>query len=211
MKKFASVALVCAVVLLCSCEPAATFDEPQPNGVNALESFPNRLQGRYVDSSHSSIVTITKNLLTRQYFFEEEYKDSTGVGYKMVGDTLIEWANGTKEKVRLKGDALFFQRSLTDTIFQRAANCVLKKYKGYYFLNKLFSDNAWEVKKMWFEKGTLIIGSISNEDDLSKLKEIKEIPRDTVSTRFSLTRKEFKKFVNDNGFGEEEKFYRVKE
>ena len=99
----------------------------------------------------------------------------------------------------------------TDTLFSISTDNILKKFKGYYFLNKLYNDNAWEVNKLSLEKGVLTVASISYKDDIQKLKEITETSSDTTSTNFSLTRRQFKSFIKLDGFGEQETFTRMKE
>ncbi|HEY5392442.1 MAG TPA: hypothetical protein VIJ57_10030, partial [Hanamia sp.] len=64
-------------------------------------------------------------------------------------------------------------------------------------------------KKISLKKGILTVGNVSDKDDIQKLKEITETKSDTTSTNFSLTRRQFKKFVRQNGFGDEETFIRM--
>lgn len=78
-------------------------------------------------------------------------------------------------------------------------------------MNSRYGEKAWEVKKVALQKGKLIISRISNKDDVLKLKEITETITDTVSTNFSLTKRQFKTFIKNEGFSEEETFSKVKE
>lgn len=212
MRRFITFIICISTLLLDSCEPAATFDKPQPNDVKSLTAFPRRIQGKYVANDHASIVTITDKLITRFYDFDfKEHKDSLGSSYKLVGDTLINLTDSTKETVFVKGDTIFQHFQGTDTLFNISVDNVLKKFKGYYFLNSRYSDNAWEVKKLLLQKGILTIGNISNEGDIKKLKEITETAADTTSTHFTLTRRQFKSFIKQNGFAEQETFTRMTE
>jgi hypothetical protein len=212
MKKFVAASTIMTAFLLYSCEPAATFDKPQPDNVKSLASFPEGIQGKYLSADQASIVTISDKLITRHYDFDfKKHKDSIGSSYKLVGDTLIEQTDGTKEKVVVKGDTIIQHVNSTDTLFNISANNVLKKFKGYYFLNNRYSDDAWEVKKLWLKKGGLTVGSISDKDDIQKLKDLTEATADTTSTQFTLTRRQFKKFVKQEGFSEQETFNRMTE
>ena len=209
MKK-SVVTIVIVTLILDSCEPAATFDRPQTDNVKSLTSFPDRLQGNYLAADQASTVTISDKLVTRHYDFDyRRHKDSLDSSYKIVGDTLINVTEGTKEKILLKGDTIIQHANWIDTLFNISADNVLKKFKGYYFLNNHYNDNAWEVKKLSPKKGNLTIGSISDQDDIQKLKEITETPDDTASTHFTLTRRQFKSFVRQNGFDEQESFTRI--
>ncbi len=212
MKKFVAATIVIVVLMLDSCEPAATFDKPQPDNVKSLTAFPESLQGKYLAADQGSVVTITDKLVTRHYDFDfKERKDSLGSSYKLVGDTLIDQESGTKEKVLVKGDTVIQHANWIDTLFNISADNVLKRFKGYYFLNNRYGDNSWEVKKISLKRGVLTVGSISDKDDIEKLKEITETTADTTSTHFTLTRRQFKRFVRQDGFGEEETFTRMTE
>jgi len=57
----------------------------------------------------------------------------------------------------------------------------------------------------------LTMGNISIEEDVNKLKEITETLEDTISTQFSLSKRQFKKFVKQEGFSEQETFVRIRE
>ena len=109
----------------------------------------------------------------------------------------------------IKGDTIIRHADWTDTMFSTSADNVLKKFKGYYFLNNRFRDTAWEVKKLSLQSGTLTVGSISDKNDIQKLREITETTADTTSKHFTLKRKEFKRFVKQEGFSEHETFRKI--
>ena len=210
MKKLITADILILIFLLNSCEPPATFDKPQPENIKPETSFPQNLQGEYLSVDQTSILTITNDLITRHYDYDlKVHKDSISSSYRLVGDTLIDQIDGTKEKVLVKGDTVIQHEDWTDTLFNKSADNVLKKFKGYYFLNSRYSDNSWEVKKISLKKGILNVSSISDENDIQKLKEITETTADTTSTLFTLPRRKFKKFIRQDGFGEQETFSRI--
>ncbi|HET9055385.1 MAG TPA: hypothetical protein VFN30_00925 [Chitinophagaceae bacterium] len=198
------------VIFFNGCEPAATFDKPQPDNIKYLTAFPERVQGKYIAGDQASTVTITDKVITNHYDFDlKEHKDSLGSSYKLEGDTLVNLTDNTKVKILIEGDTIVQHFKETDTLFNISADNVLKKFKGYYFLSNRYSDNAWEVKKLSLKKGVLIIASISDKEDIQKLREITEAATDTISTRFTLTKRQIKKFVQKGGFAEQEVFTRV--
>lgn len=210
MRQIVIFAIFISTILFYSCEPAATFDKPQPADIKSLTAFPKRIQGKYLAADQASILTITDKLMTRYYDVDfKEHKDSLSSSYKLVGDTLINLTDGTKEKVLLRGDTIVQHYNGTDTLFSISTYNILKKFKGYYFLNKLYNDNAWEVNKLSLEKGILTVASISDKDDIQKIKEITETSADTTSTNFSPTRRQFKSFLRQDGFGKQETFTRM--
>jgi len=212
MKKFVTTTFIIATLILDSCEPAATFDKPQPDNIKSLAAFPQRLHGKYLADDQASIVIIADNLITRHYDFDfKQHKDSIGHSFKIIDDTLINEIDGTKEIILLKGDTVIQHANWTDTIFNISADNILKKFKGYYFLNSRYRDNVWEVKKLSLSKGVLTVGDISDKDDIQKLKDITETTADTITTNFSLTSRQFKQFVKQQGFGKQETFNRMSE
>jgi hypothetical protein len=212
MRQIVSFVIFISIVLFYSCEPAATFDEPQPADIKSLTAFPKRIQGKFLADDQASILTITDKLITRYYDFHfKEHKDSLNSSYKLIGDTLVNVTDSTKEKVILRGDSIIQHYNATDTLFSISKDNILKKFKGYYFLNNLYNENTWGVSKLSLEKGVLSIASISNKEDIQKLKEITETSGDTTSTSFSPTRRQFKSFLRQEGFGKKETFTRMKE
>jgi len=197
-------------LIFTGCEPVATFDTPQPENEKSLLSFSMPIQGKYMASDQASVITITDKLIIRHFDYEhKEHKDSLGTSHKIIGDSIIDIKNCSKEKIVLEGDTVIIHEKCIDTLFIISSENILKKFKGFFFLNKRINDKEWEVKKISLEKGVLSIGSISSKNDIQKLKEITETSSDTISTNFSLTKRQFKNFVKQNGFSEEEKFIRM--
>lgn len=209
MKMFCVVIVLTAFIFQ-GCEPAATFDKPQPDNFKSLTSFPLPLQGNYLSIDQASIVTITDNVITRHYDFDyTEHKDSMGSLYKITRDTIIQLSDGMKEKILIKGGIIIRHENWIDTLFSLSTDNILKKFKGYYFLNSRYRDNTWEVKKLSLKKGVLTVANISDTADIKKLREITARTTDTASTHFTLTKIQFKTFVKQQGFGDQEEFKRM--
>jgi len=210
MKHTVTVISVFILILQGSCKIEATFDTPQPENEKSIASFPKHLLGEYSDSQHLSILTISNKLITRHFEFDyKEHKDSVSSLYRLIGDTLIDTESGRKEKIVLEGDSIIRHENSIDTIFYLSGNNLLKKYKGFYFLNIKYNELGWEVKKLSLKKGVLTIGSVSGKDDMQKLEEITETPSDTFPIMFSLTKRQFKKFVKEKGFSSQLVFTRI--
>ena len=135
MKRVISILILVVLVVSAifeSCEPAATFDTPQPENVKSIANFPKHLLGNYSDSNHASILTISENLIIRHFDFDyKEHKDSIGYSYKIIGDTLIDTIEGRKEKISIKGDSIIRHENWIDTIFNLSGDNMLRKYKGF--------------------------------------------------------------------------------
>ena len=88
---------------------------------------------------------------------------------------------------------------------------MLRKFKGYYFLNTRQDKESWSVRKLDLSKGQLTISSISKKLDLDNLKALTESPQDTTTqTTFKATKKQFKEFIKNDGFSDSETFTRLK-
>jgi hypothetical protein len=96
-----------------------------------------------------------------------------------------------------------------DTLFALAKGDVLKKWRGYYFLNSFRKSNDWEVRKLKVRNGVITIGEISSIEDIEKTETIFETAYDTSTVyKVKPTKKQLKKFIEANGFGDEEIFVR---
>lgn len=197
---------------LVACETPVTFTEPQPPETDNLSSFPERLKGVYLNLSDSSTLSINDKLIQRTYDFDYKIHlnqlDST---VRLLGDTLINLETNEREVIKRDGDSLKIHIHNIDTIFQMDFDNVVRKFKGYYFLNTRYDKTNWAVEKMKLSKGQLIISSISTKEDIENLKEITETTQDTLTNyNFTATKRQFKEFVKNDGFSDSEIFMKLK-
>ncbi len=212
MKKQMCFSLMLVVLLLIACQPMISFTIPQPADVAPLSGFPKRIQGKYLSSEDSSVLQITSNSVIRVFdFYRKVHVSQLDSNQQIIGDTLFDLQTNSGELIQIEGDSIVTHINEIDTLFAIDKQNVLKKFKGYYFLNTCFSENTWEVKKLGLLKGTLILGRINREEDLDQLRVLTETPQDSTPYVFSPTRKEFKKFVRNDGFRENEEFIKIKE
>jgi hypothetical protein len=212
LKQIKIISVIIILTSLVACEPPVTFTEPQPADTDNLSNFPNKLQGAYLSLSDSSTISINDKLIQRTYDFNYKIHpnqlDSTA---RLSGDTLINVQTNKRELIKRDGDSLRIHIHNVDTLFQMDYDNVVKKYKGYYFLNTRYDRTSWSVEKVHLTKDQLIISSISTKEDIEDLKEITETTQDTVSNyNFTATKRQFKKFVKNDGFSDSEIFMRLK-
>ncbi len=195
-----------------ACEPPVTFNEPQPTDIDNLSKFPKRLQGQYMSLADNSTLSISDKLIQRIYDYDYKIHpnqlDSTT---QLSGDTIIDLTTNEKTVIKRDGDSLINHAHYIDTLFQMDYDNVVRKFKGYYFLNTRYDKTSWEVKKIQLEKGQLVISGISTKEDIENLKEITETATDTIPPyKFTATKKQFKKFIKNDGFSDSETFVRQK-
>jgi hypothetical protein len=209
MKHFFFVGFTIALLMM-SCEPAATFSEPQPVGTTNESKFSNKIQGDYWSEESAELLQISDLFIISQYNeIEKIHKDSLEKHLQIKADTLFDLKTGSKDFIDIQSDTVFIYRNYTDTLFAISENEILKKWKGYYFLNSTYSDTAWEVKKLWLNKGTLTIGEVASLSDINSLQELTASVGDSSSKPFQLSNKQFKKFVREDGFREQKTYKRV--
>jgi len=210
MKKLNYFLFFFVLTSLISCEPSVTFNEPQPADTKNLSIFPKRIQGKYLSLLDSSKMLISDNLVQRIY--DLDYKihiNQLDSSLYLSNDTLINLKTNERTIIIRNGDSLINHIHGIDTLFQLTQDNVLKKYKGYYFLNIRYGKDSWEVSKVNLSKGQLIISKISTKLDLDNLKKITEMPQDTISPyKFKATKKQFKEFIKNHGFSDSEIFVR---
>ena len=197
---------------LFACKPTVKFNEPQPTDTKNLTKFPKQLQGQFLNAADSSLLLISDKLIQRIYDYDNKIHpnqlDSTS---RLSGNTLIDLKTNTKTPIKRDGDSLIIHVHYIDTLFHMDYDNVVRKYKGYYFLNIRLDKTSWEVKRMQLSKGMLIISSISTEIEIKNLTKIIESPQDSIPPyKFSATKKQFKEFVKNNGFSIDEIYIKQK-
>jgi hypothetical protein len=211
MKKIIIPIFAIFIVVYWGCSQEITFDTPQPVQQEPLQSFPKKLQGSYVAFDQASVLHIGARNVIRQYDFEYiQHADSASDEWEVIFDTVyINKMTGENEIVRVYGDTIVRHAEWKDTLFDINNGDVLKKFKGYYFLNMQSGENKWMVKKLALLKNEIVISRLQTEKDLELLKEITEQTEDSVVTHFTLSRKQFKRFIQQKGFAENEVFKKV--
>lgn len=212
MKRLKLIFVCIILTSLFACEPPVTFNEPQPTDTDNLLKFPKRLQGHYSSLADNSTLSISEKLIQRIYDFDYKIHpnqlDSTT---QLYGDTIIDLRTNEKKVIKRDGDSLINHAHYIDTLFQMDYDNVVRKFKGYYFLNKRYDKENWEVKKIELSKGQLVVSSISTKEDINNLKEITETTTDTIPPyKFTAKKKQFKEFIKNDGFSDSETFVRQK-
>jgi hypothetical protein len=210
MKRLKLISTFIILISLFSCEPPVTFNEPQPTGTDNLSKFPKRLQGQYLSLADNSTLSIDDKLIQRIYDYDYKVHpnqlDST---LRLLGDTIFDLKTNEKTIIKREGDSLITHVHYIDTLFQINYDNIIRKFKGYYFLNTRYEKTSWEVKKIQLSEGQLLISNIFTKLDIDNLREITERPTDTVPPyKFTATKKQFKEFIKNDGFSDSETFVR---
>lgn len=212
MQKKLSFLLALAAIMLFACEPPVTFKEPQPKDVAALGMFPEKIQGKYLSSEDSTFLLITPTSLIRLYDFNQKvHVSQLDSNLQIIGDTLFDQNTNEGQLIEFEGDSIVMHVNEPDTLFTIDDLNILKKYKGYYFVNIQTPEDTWQVMKLELSRSKLTMSGINPKDDLVQLKSLTESTQDTTPYVFSMTRRQFKKFVRNEGFRDREAFWKIGE
>ena len=170
------------------------------------------MHGKFISMNDSSGLIVSENLITRIY----ELKATTGNLDVKIDSTLnIKINNGsitldsTEYPASKNEDKVGIAIHIKDTLFSIANGGIIKKHKGFYFLNEQRTNGTWEVHKVAINRNGAVISTIAKDADFDQLSEITEEDGPAPHT-FSPTKNEFKKFVKSGGFAKEEEFIRTK-
>lgn len=208
MKRLDLILTLIILTSLFACEPPVTFNEPQPTDIDNLSKFPKRLQGQYLNFADNSTLIVSDKLIQRIYDFDYKFHiNQLDSAEQLYGDTIINIETNGKTLIKREGDSLITHVHYIDTLFQIDYDNVVRKFKGYFFLNIRYDKSSWVVKKIQLTKGRLILSCISTKLDIENLKEITEANIDIVPPyKFSATKKQFNKFIKYDGFSNCETF-----
>ncbi len=191
-------------ITLNSCkEPLVSFDEAQPQNVKEINSFPNKYIGTYYNLEDRSEITISKYSIFERMVSEDTINikelDSNEI---LKNDSLFKIKTKEKYKIKKINDSLFTNYVFSDTTFRIGKNNILKKFKGFLFINKLVEKSGfWNVEKLNLSKGVIKISSIGTEDEIELLESITETKKDTTKPfKIKPTKKQFREFIKKNGF-----------
>jgi len=203
--------LLIGLIFFQCCTPPVQFSEPQPVGENNLETFPEKLQGQFLNEADSSVLTIGKDLMVQHYhsLIAESKKDLDTL-YKLVNDsTIVNRETHDSSRVSLTADTVRGHIDVYDTLFHISEKNVLRKFKGYYFLNTAYGI-SWEVQMLDIHKQRITLGKIPSKEGMEKLKAISSADADSSNGNVQLTRDEFREFIKQGGFYITDEFVRIK-
>lgn len=214
--KFSSLLFVLALSLLsCNETPLVKFNSPQPDKVFNETGFKHQYQGRYISLLDSTVIRIEKDKIIRMVPVTESFnlKDSsfnatskrskTGIIFFTEGDTL----HGI-----IKGDSAIFRHIVEIPFFTIDSEHLLRHFKGYYFLNSQLKGGYWEVQRLGLtDRNTLDLAEIKTVNDLQKLKDNTWVQKIDTTEHYIANpiRKEFRLYINDEGFTIVERFSRT--
>jgi hypothetical protein len=168
--------LVISFLILAGCSPTILFNAPQPPDKRDLAGFPARYFGEYMGIEDSSFFVLEKYLIREQYSSDINAPRSeidTSKKFILRDNTVYISETGEEVPVIIRNDSVFGTYITYDTVFHISDENILRKYKGYYFMNIRNDEEEWVVYKLKISKdGNASFCGISEEDEIEHLKEI---------------------------------------
>ena len=192
MKNFILLISICA---LASCKkPLANFTEAQPANTKDQSAFPKKMIGTYHNYETDTDLIIQKELILNKQYFRDT----------LAQKDLLKIQQEIEVTSTKLNDSLFIASyTVTDTLFNLKQNDILRKLKGYYFLNVANEEKNWNVTKLKFKNNIVSLNDIRTEYEIHTLEQLTETVVDTIRpATFTLSKKQFRKFVKQNGFTE---------
>jgi hypothetical protein len=204
--------IILLTIILASCDSSVRFEVPQPDSKSNEKAIPENLIGEYSSLSDSSTLIVTsgqiiKTAISDIAVLKTEMDSADQVQFK--NDTTFSVVNSLLiSDITVRGDSLFEHFVFKDTIFSASRGDVLRKFKGYYFLNERTSQNNWHVTRLATTKKGLTLATVSTSEEIKNLRELTETTSDSIYN-FNPTRKQFKKFVKMKGFTNEHHYVKI--
>jgi len=219
MKRFTFqlISLVLTAFFITNCANSCDeveFSEPQPEFKSKVNTFEKKYLGQYVNVDESSFITINKTSITQKYiahFSEALVKLKSDPSILFNGNEIK--IDGTFYRYFMRGDSVFINMEIKDTLFSLSETTVLKEFKNSLFVNKKTACNGWITFRIFFnEKGLLTISSFEiSKDNIENVREV--VDRQDSSTQYLLkpTRKEFKKNLLSLELKNQQQYIKLKE
>jgi len=187
-------ALVLTTLLVSCKESIANFADAQPTNTKDQSAFPKKMIGTYRNYETDTDLIIEKELILSKKYVRDTLSEKDLLKIQQEIDIT---------SVKLNDSIFIANYNVTDTIFNLQQNDILRKLKGYYFLNIANEDENWNVTKLKFKNNIVSLNDIRTEEEINTLAELTETVVDTIRpATFKLSKKQFRKFVKQNGFTE---------
>jgi hypothetical protein len=203
---------ILSCLIFAGCSPTILFNSPQPEGKKDLYHFPARYLGEYEEIGDSSIFVLEKYLIKERYPSDiSAPRSEIDTSREFILRDNIVFIPGTGEEVPVitRNDSIFGTYITYDTVFRISDKNLLRKFKGFYFLNIRNDEEEWIVYKLKFGKdGHASLCDISKDDEIEGLKEITTVIEEQNDkgkvTKYIIKpeREEFKQIIKEGYFKE---------
>jgi hypothetical protein len=212
--------LLLLFLIVAGCSPTVLFNSPQPAGKKDLVQFPSRYWGEYEAIEDSSVYLIEKYMIRQRNIIDISVpitEIDTSKEVTLEGNLLYIKESGENVPVTFRNDSVFGTLTTYDTTFFISDKGILRKFKGYYFLNFKQDDDQWMIYKLKFSRNDVTTAcGISKDDEIDHIKElttVEEEKNDKGETQKYIIKPEkgdFKKLIEHGHFRECMQYRKIK-
>src|SRR4030042_2714735 len=168
--------LILLFIIIAGCSPTVLFNSPQPAEKKDLVQFPSRYHGIYESLEDSSVYLVEKYMIRQRNIIDisvPRTEIDTSQDVILEDNLLYVKETGEKVPVTFRNDSVFGTLTTYDTTFFISDKGILRKFKGYYFMNFWQEENQWMVYKLKFTKdGNATLCGISKDEEIDQIKAI---------------------------------------
>ncbi|HPV57619.1 MAG TPA: hypothetical protein PKW61_10865, partial [Tenuifilaceae bacterium] len=178
-----------SLFILTTCGPQVKFVQPQPKDGKNLTRIPREYYGQYSCNTDSSILVIDSTSVVSYWISEEIVPRDSIVEIErdlkltIKRDTQIyvsekreNWlSNGLYLDIKFKGDSVKVNVKAENRMFEISDSQLVRKYRGYCFLNTRTTDGIWLVKVLHLKGNTLNFDDLLDTEQVKKLKGVTRV------------------------------------
>ena len=146
-------------------------------------------------------------MLKSIWHFNAPLTEIDSVDMLTLKDTVYHDSRSTMT-VKVRKDSVYQRTVVLDTLYFQSNKYVIKKFKGYYFLNKEVSKNSWSTATLRITDRGLLLGPIRTLNEISLLVDHSSSEPDSL-TYINPSENELREFLESKEFGEKLKFVRT--
>jgi len=216
MRRFLII-LFCLFILT-TCGPQVKFVQPQPKDGKNLTRIPREYYGQYSCNTDSSILVIDSTSVVSYWISEEivprdsivEIERDLKLAIKRdtqiyVSEKRENWlSNGLYLDIKFKGDSVKVNVKAENRMFEISDSQLVRKYRGYCFLNTKTTDGIWLVKVLHLKGTALNFDDLLDTEQVKKLKGVTRVagPIDTLKNEpkeyyLNPTRRELRRILRN--------------
>lgn len=202
-----------------SCDSPATFVTPQPELDKNESHFNWRYRGSYMSNNDSSLLIIDKHHIRQEWSIILESTKSeidSASDWHIKDGALYIKDNPEPFVMSMNGDSVRVMLDWVDTLFSISPSNVLRKWRGYYFLNFMHGPQSWGVEVLKLDRhGALNLLEMRNNSEIEKIEPITDVEKElgqdgeVVNVRLRPSKRQLKDLIQNGGFVRGRSFQKI--
>jgi len=176
---------IIAIISYIHCGPDVFFTHPQPEHRRNLTNIPQQFLGKFRSLDDSSVFLINTNIIIRKWsemamVSREELNKE--LDSQFTQSTIWHADSNLIFDIQIIGDSALVNATEIDTIFALKNENLMRKFKGYFFLNEYIEKNKWKVMLMRINYDTLEFCSAVQSSVIDSIRTFVEVEESQDTT-----------------------------